>query len=120
MAMLDNGTGSLGAYVVYSSSSKTPLRALLYNSAYFDGTGVRPATSVTLAGISSSASSLHVKRLAAPSATSLAPNVTIGGAGSFDANCKPIGTQAFEQAVVTGDSAAVTLGASEAVIVYFA
>lgn len=118
--MLDNGTGSVGAYVVYSSASKTSLRALLYNSAYFNGTGTRPATTVTLAGISSTASSsLRVKRLTAPSATSLASAVTIGGAGSFDANCKPLGTQAFEQAAVKGGSTSVTLRASEAAIVYF-
>lgn len=117
-AALDDGTGAVATYVVFDSAGK-PLRALIYNSAYFDGTGTRSSTSVTLTGVSSGSKS--GLRLTAPASTSRVDEgaaVTIGGALTFDGNCGAVGSPANESVGVSGGQAIVTLEASEAFILY--
>ena len=67
LAMLDDGTSAVASYVVFNSAGK-PLRALIYNSAYYGGSGTRSSTSVTLTGLSSGTKS--GLRLTAPASTS--------------------------------------------------
>ncbi|THU83937.1 hypothetical protein K435DRAFT_929295 [Dendrothele bispora CBS 962.96] len=120
VAMLDNGTGAVASYVVYNSAN-TPVRLLVYNSNYYDGTGTRSSTSVTFTGggIPSSGAKT-AKRLTAPNATSrvdMGARVTIGSGGTFDGNCNAIGTQVRENVAVNG-GLTVSVSASEALIVY--
>lgn len=116
--MLDDGTSAIGVYAVYSSSN-VPVRLLILNSNYFDGTGTRASTSVSLTGLT--AGNKKAKRLTAPNATSRSDQgaaVTIGGSTSFTSTCVRSGTQNLEDVNVSGGAATVTLQASEALIVY--
>ncbi|KAK7471120.1 hypothetical protein VKT23_002534 [Stygiomarasmius scandens] len=121
LAMLDDGKSLVASYVVYNSAN-TPVRLLVYNSNYYDGTGTRSGTSVTFSGggIPSSGTKT-AKRLTAPNATSrvdMGARVTIGGGGTFDGSCNAVGTQVRENVAVNGGSLTVTVNASEALIVY--
>ena len=118
IAMLDDGTGAVATYAVFNSAGK-PLRALVYNSAYFSGSGTRSSASVTLTGLSSGNKS--GLRLTAPASTSRVDQgaaVTIGGALTFDGNCNTVGSPVNETVSVSGGQATVTLKASEAFILY--
>jgi hypothetical protein len=119
LAMLDGGTGAVAVYVVYSTGG-APLRALVYNSAYYDGSTSRTSSSVTLTGISTG--SKQALRLTAPAATSRVDQgaaVTIGAGLTFDGNCQSVGTEVFENvAVGSNQLITVSVAASEALIVY--
>ncbi|CAL1708072.1 unnamed protein product [Somion occarium] len=120
VAMLDDGTSAIGVYVVYSSSN-VPLRILVLNSNYFDGSGTRSPTSVSFTGLSTSSSTKQAKRLTAPNATSRSDQgaaVTIGGSASFASNCARAGTQNTESVSANGGSMSVSLQAAEALIVF--
>lgn len=121
VAMLDNGTGAVASYAVFNSAGR-PVRLLVYNSNYFDGTGTRTTTSVAFTGgglpTSGTATAL---RLTAPNATSRVDEgaaVTIGGGGEFDSTCQNTGTQTKESVVISGGGISVSVQASEALIVY--
>ncbi|KAJ8497180.1 hypothetical protein ONZ51_g677 [Trametes cubensis] len=121
VAMLDNGTTAVAVYAVYSASN-TPLRLLILNSNYFDGTETRSSTSVTFTGISTTSGTKQAKRLTAPAATSRVDqgaSVTIGGGGTFGTNCARTGTEGTEAVAVSGNALTVTVQASEALIVVF-
>jgi hypothetical protein len=120
VAMLDNGTSAVGVYVVYSPEG-APLRTLVINTDYFDGTDTRPSTAVSLAGLSGGGSTRQAKRLTAPSAISRNDQgaaVTIGGSASFTSSCARNGTQTTEVIKVNGDAVSVEVRASEALIVF--
>lgn len=120
IAMLDNGTNFMAAYGIYSSTGE-PLRVLLINTEYFDGTGTRPSTTVSWAGLEGR-STLRAKRLTAPSAVStvsadeLSP-ITLAGQ-SFNSLCSRIGREAVESIKVVNGSVAVTVQASESLLVW--
>ncbi|CDO72787.1 hypothetical protein BN946_scf184994.g40 [Trametes cinnabarina] len=119
LAMLDNGSTAVAAYVVYSTSN-IPIRLLVINTNYFDGTGTRPNTSVTFVGLSTTNGTKQAKRLTAPSALSRVDqgaSVTIGG-GSFAADCLKEGTERTESVAVSERAFTVLVNASEALIVY--
>ncbi|THH14464.1 hypothetical protein EW146_g5869 [Bondarzewia mesenterica] len=119
LSMLDNGSGAVATYVVYSSSG-TPLRALIYNSNYFNGSGTRSSTSVSLTNLTSSGN-IRALRLTAQNATSRVDEggvVTIGGGQTFASDCTTSGSQTFESVTVSNGSATVTVNASEALTVY--
>ncbi|KAH7930049.1 hypothetical protein BV22DRAFT_1001423 [Leucogyrophana mollusca] len=118
VAMLDDGTGSTGIYAVYGVFGK-PLRLLIYNSVYYDGTTARTSVSVNFTGISST--TVTAKRMTAQNATAIIGEggiVTIGGGGSFDTSCQSVGTQTLEMVPVAGGAFDVSVAASEALIVY--
>ncbi|EGO27198.1 glycoside hydrolase family 79 protein [Serpula lacrymans var. lacrymans S7.9] len=120
LAMLDDGTGPIGIYAVYSANG-APQRLLVYNSNYYDGTGTRTNTSVTFSGLPSSTSLVNTKRMTAQNATAIIGEggiVTIGGDGTFDSSCQLVGAQSLEQAAVSGGTFNVSVAASEALIVY--
>ncbi|KAF5393616.1 hypothetical protein D9757_000409 [Collybiopsis confluens] len=99
LEMLDNGTGAVASYVLFNSAG-TPVRLLVYNSNYFDGTGTRSTTSVSFTGGSIPSSGTKTAlRLTGPNATSRVDQggvVTIGGQLTFDGNCNAVGAQVRE------------------------
>ncbi|KAI0047467.1 glycoside hydrolase family 79 protein [Auriscalpium vulgare] len=120
VSMLDDGTGTLATYAVFSASG-APLRVLVLNSAYFNGTGSRAATSVPLSGLPGADGTRRALRMSALSAAARVDqsgNVTIGGGLTFTGDCVSAGTQVFESVSVQSGQATVSVLASEALIVF--
>ena len=120
VAALDNGSSAIATYAVYSASN-APLRLLVLNSNYFNGTGTRSSASVQFTGLASAGGTRQAKRLTAPDATARTDQgaaVTIGGGGTFSAACARQGTESFESVAVSGGALTVSVRASEALIVY--
>ncbi|KAI0344513.1 hypothetical protein BDW22DRAFT_1326510 [Trametopsis cervina] len=120
IAMLDDGTGAVAVYVVYSASS-VPVRLLVVNTNYFDGTGTRSNATVQFSGLLTSSGTKQAKRLTAPNATARVDQgaaVTIGGSPSFSASCARNGEQVTEAVQVNGSAMSVSVRASEALIVF--
>ncbi|KAH9996756.1 glycoside hydrolase family 79 protein [Xylariaceae sp. FL0662B] len=118
LTALDDGTTNYAAYVSFDSDG-APLRALLYNSDYFGGSGSRPSQSFEIGGLTGS--SLRAKRLTAESAMSRVDQggtVTFGGVSFSDGDCKASGTETFETLTVSGGQTTATVQASEALLVY--
>ncbi|KDQ49544.1 glycoside hydrolase family 79 protein [Jaapia argillacea MUCL 33604] len=124
LAMLDDGSGAVGSYAVYSQDTNRPVRLLVYNSNYYNGTGTRTVSTITFTGISGgqTGSVIVAKRLTASNANvtiDAGGEVTIGGGGMFDENCLPTGVQSLEGVSVgSGGTISVSVNASEALIVY--
>lgn len=115
--MLDSGDSAIAAYAIFNSpSATTPTRVLLYNSAFFDGSGTRENMSISLTGITG-LTNVSVKRLTASNAN-VQMGVTIGGGGSFAGSCESTGTQSLESILVNGGKAIVSVAESQAVIVF--
>ena len=121
VAMLDDGTGAVAVYAVYSSAGR-PVRVLVVNSQYFDGTGTRASGAVQLTGLAAARGTRQAKRMTAPSAVSqvgaAATTVTIGASASFGADCSRSGVQRNETVAVSASALSVTVQASEALIVF--
>ena len=118
ISALDAGTTNYAVYIIYDASKK-PLRALLYNSDYYAGTGTRGTESFVLTGLS--ASTVKAKRLTAASALSRVDqgsNPTFGGQEFANVTCAIGGTETFESSTVTGGQATFSVAASEALLVY--
>ncbi|KAI0829864.1 hypothetical protein BC628DRAFT_1314531 [Trametes gibbosa] len=117
------GNDNLPGIAVYAAFSATgaPLRLLVLNTNYYDGTGARPSTRIGLSGISGTTGTKQAKRLTAPSATSRVDQgaaVTIGGSGTFGQDCSKTGTELTEQVSVAQGSLSVVVRDTEALIVY--
>ena len=120
LAMLDDGTGAIGVYVVYDAA-EVPVRVLVINTNYYDGTGTRSSATVTLSGLGSGHVQRTAKRMTAPSALSQSDEgaaVTIGGSPSFTSSCARSGAQTTETASVIGGMMSVSVRSSEALIVF--
>ena len=120
VAALDDGTSALATYAVYSAAG-APLRLLVVNTNYFDGTGTRAAASVAFTGLNGGTGTKAAKRLTAPDATARTDEgalVTIGGNGTFSNECVRQGTEETESVAVSGGALTVSVLASEALIVY--
>ncbi|KAL4267884.1 Beta-glucuronidase C-terminal domain-containing protein [Pleurotus pulmonarius] len=121
LAMLDDGSGAVAVYAIFDSVGR-PVRLLVYNSNFFDGSGTRSSTVVSFTGGNLPTSgSRTLKRLTAPSAMSRVDQgeaVTIGGGGTFDSTCRNAGTQTRETISISNSGLSVTVRASESVIVY--
>ncbi|TCD67081.1 hypothetical protein EIP91_000594 [Steccherinum ochraceum] len=123
LVMLDNGTSSLAAYALYSSTTNAPLRLLVINSNYFDGTSATtPRSTATLrfTGLPASTTTQpKAKRMTAPSAVATS-NVTIARSPAFNSSsCATNGVPPaiLEQLQRAADgSLSVNILASEAVI----
>ena len=116
--MLDDGSGTLGVYAMYSTKTGTAIRVLVYNSAFFNGSGTRSSVSASLK-IPSAIATLRAKRLTAPMSTSLAGGgITIGASGTFDTSCNAIGKEVYEEVAIHSGVVNVTVKASEALILY--
>jgi hypothetical protein len=119
LTALDAGTTNYAAYVSYGSN-RAPLRALLYNSDYYSGTGTRSSQAFVLTGLTGT--TVKAKRLTAASAEARqdAGVIPTFGAQSFtDGTCVIKGTETYETATVSSGQATFTLLASEALVVYF-
>ncbi|CAK7238097.1 hypothetical protein SEUCBS140593_010324 [Sporothrix eucalyptigena] len=117
IAPLNNGTTNYTAYATYDLSGN-PLRVLLYNSDYFNGTGTRSSQTFELTGLN--ANSVQAKRLTAANALSRVDQgspPTWGGQEYTNGNCVVSGTETFETATVTAGAATFTLQAAEALLV---
>lgn len=120
VSMLSPSTDNIATYAVYSPSGSL-LRALIYNSNYFDGTGARSTATVRLSGLPSGSSASMVS-LTAERATvvvGVSGSVTIGGGMAFGSGCEVSGTQTAKSVAVSGGVASVSVQESEAVIVDF-
>ncbi|KAI1327932.1 glycoside hydrolase family 79 protein [Xylariaceae sp. FL0255] len=120
LTVLDTGTSAYAAYITFDSSG-APLRALLYNSDYFNGTGTRSSTVFTLSGLTTTSSSVKAKRLTGGSALARVDQggvVTFGGQSFTNGNCVISGTQTYETLTVSAGQATATLQASEALVVF--
>ncbi|KAH8682604.1 hypothetical protein BX600DRAFT_521957 [Xylariales sp. PMI_506] len=118
LTALDPGTTNYAVYVTYDSSKK-PLRALLYNSDYFDGTGTRSSQTFTLTGLT--LSSIKSKRLTATDALSRQDEgdiPTFGKQSFVNGNCAITGTETYETVTASSGQATFTVAASEALVVY--
>ncbi|KAK6062787.1 hypothetical protein SCUP234_12924 [Seiridium cupressi] len=118
LTALDDGSTNYAAYVSYDSS-KAPLRALLYNSDYYSGSGTRSSQSFVLTGLT--ASSVRAKRLTATSALSRQDQgeiPTFGGQSFTDGTCVVNGTETYETVSASGGQATFAVSASEALVVY--
>lgn len=118
LTALDTGSSNYAGYATFDTSG-APLRVLLYNSDYFDGTGTRSSTPFVLTGLT--AGSVKAKRLTAASALSRQDqggNPSWGGQYYTNATCVAGGTETFETASVSGGQVSFTLKASEALVVY--
>lgn len=118
LTAVDDGTTNYAAYVSFDSN-KSPLRAILYNSDYYDGSGTRTTQSFVLTGLT--ATSVRAKRLTAASALSRQDQgslPTFGGQTFNNGVCTIAGTETFETVAVSGGQATFTLSASEALLVY--
>lgn len=117
LTALDDGSSNYATYVSYDSDG-APLKALLYNSDYFSGSGSRSSQSFVLQGLTGS--SLKAKRLTAASAQSRVDQgatVTYGGQSFTDGNCNVSGTETYETLAVSNGQITVTINASEALVV---
>lgn len=118
LTALDAGSSNYAAYVTFDSSG-APLRALLYNSDYYSGSGTRSTQSFGLAGLSGS--SVRAKRLLGDSAVARVDQggkVTFGSQTFTNVDCDVSGTETFENFAVSNGQATFTLSASEALLVY--
>jgi len=122
---LDNGTSSDGVYVIYDSA-KVPIKVLLYNSAFYSGSGSRGIQTFELTGLLSATggvgnAAVKSKRLTAPSANSRVDqgeNPTFGGQTFANVTCVIGGTETFESTSVTAGVATFSVKDSEALLVY--
>ncbi len=118
ISALDAGTTRYAAYVVYDSF-KNPLRALLYNSDYYDGTTTRGSEIFTLTGLT--LSTIKAKRLTAATSNSRVDegsNPTFGGQIFANGTCVVGGTETYESTTVSSGAASFTVLASEALVLY--
>ena len=118
ISALDAGTTNYAVYIIYDSAKK-PLRALLYNSDYYNGTGTRSMESFELTGLT--ATTVKAKRLTAASALSRVDqgsNPTFGGQMFANVTCAIDGTETYESTTVSGGQATFSVKASEALLVY--
>jgi hypothetical protein len=118
IATLDDASTNYGGYVIFDAAGR-PLRALLYNSDYFSGTGTRGSEIFVLEGLGSR--EVRAKRLTAESAEARADqgsNPSFGGQTFENATCVMQGRETFETVGAPGGRATFAVAASEALLVY--
>ncbi len=118
IAALDNGLTNYAVYIIYDINRK-PLRAVLYNSDYYDGSGPRTSQTFQLSNIAALA--VKAKRLTGNTALSRvdkgeSPN--FGGQKFKDGTCEIMGNEVFETTIVMNGTGSFTVAASEALLVY--
>ncbi|EKD18874.1 uncharacterized protein L3040_005097 [Drepanopeziza brunnea f. sp. 'multigermtubi'] len=117
---LDAGKDAFAVYVVYDKQGR-PLRAVLYNSEFFDGSGTRASQTFVLSGLGAVAS-VGARRLSAASANARADqgaagSVTFGGLEFAAETCVSSGSDKVEKVAVTGGQVSLDVAASEALVV---
>lgn len=117
LAAIDDGTTPLAVYALFSTITNSTKSLLLYNSVLYNGTATRLTSIVSISNLPRFTDIMHAKRLTASSAEALT-GVTIGGSYGFGVECRPTGSQILETISVLNGAANVSVGASEAVILY--
>ena len=115
---LDDGKTNYAVYLIYDSLSN-PLRAVLYNSDFYNGAGTRGSQTFVLSGLTSG--SVKAKRLTALSALSRqdkGERATFGQQAFTDGTCMISGTESLETFSVVRGTATFKVLASEALLVY--
>ncbi|KAI1438297.1 hypothetical protein GGR50DRAFT_691467 [Xylaria sp. CBS 124048] len=118
LTALDDGTSNYATYVAFDSNGE-PLRVLLYNSDYFGGSGTRSSQAFELEGLKGT--SVRAKRLTGDSAVARVDQggrVTFGGQTFTNGDCRISGSETFETIAISDGRVAVSLQASEALLVY--
>lgn len=118
LTVIDDGTTNYAVYVTFDATG-APLKALLYNSDYYSGSGSRSSQSFVLDGLTGT--SVRAKRLTAASAESRQDQgslPTFGGQTFEDGTCLVDGTETFETTTISDGQANFTLQASEGLLVY--
>jgi hypothetical protein len=113
---LDDGLTNYASYLIYSGSR--PIRAMLLNSDYYDGTGVRPDQTFVLHNVRTPV--VTAKRLTALAATSsqdmgVAP--TFAGQSFVNETCFKTGGEHVESVYGSNGTVTFVLKASEALLV---
>jgi len=122
VAMLDAGNTAMAAYAIYGKDGRL-MRAVLYNSVYFNGTGTRGSAEYTLTGLPANSLGLAVaRRLTSAAATDKVemgqvPN--FGGVQFDNLSCAKMGTAMHEAVNVVSGSATFSVRDSEALLVEF-
>ncbi|KAM3084116.1 hypothetical protein ACMFMG_001778 [Clarireedia jacksonii] len=120
ISQLDTGKTNYGAYVLYDAG-KVPIKAVFYNSDYYNGTGTRGSQTFVLGGLAAGKQT-KTKRLTAKSALSRVDqgeNPSFGGQTVANGSCVVGGTETFEVGSVGSNGVGSWIvGASEAVLVY--
>jgi len=117
VAMLDDGTTPYAAYAVYDKHGK-PLRVVLYNSVYYNGTAKRSHHVFTLEGLEGT--SLTAVRLTSAAATDkveTSQTPSVAGLQFDDVTCAVKGHPVVETVKVKDGVANVHVKASQAVLV---
>ncbi len=119
ISALDSGSSSLAVYVVFDAERK-PLKAVLYNSDYYSGTGTRGNSTFVLGGLKEGI--VRGKRLSAASAGARSDqgsgaDVTFGGQVFGAGTCVVSGEEKVESTGVVSGQASFVVQASEALVV---
>ncbi|OCF42885.1 hypothetical protein I317_03236 [Kwoniella heveanensis CBS 569] len=122
IVQLDDGQSELAVYAFYKDDQLS--RGAIYNSVFFSNTtaGDRTYQNFTLTNLPSGTQEISLKRLTAPYTTSqqeLGQAPTFGGQSFADDTCAVQGDEQTEHVEVQGGSATISVGASEAVLIYF-
>ena len=129
VSMVDSGIGDIGVYAIWTDVTSIG-KVLVYNSDYYEGDDgtTRSNQTVTLSLSSNNSTSaiggdVKLLRMTAPSATSEVEegeNPSIGGMQFSNDTCAASngGVMIYESLAVADNEVNVTVGASEAVIVY--
>ncbi|WVQ85122.1 hypothetical protein IAT38_007287 [Cryptococcus sp. DSM 104549] len=121
LSQIDDGTSHLAIYAVHSHNKVS--RAIIINTSYYpNSTVARSSEDVVLSGFSKSCKSAQAKRLTAQDSYSqqeLGENPTFGGQSFANETCVAQGKERLEKVAVKNGKATVSVGASEAVLVYF-
>ncbi|KAK2051593.1 hypothetical protein LY76DRAFT_688296 [Colletotrichum caudatum] len=118
VAALDDGTSAFAAYVTFGADG-APLRTLLYNSNYYNGTGTRSSERFVLSNLG--ATRVQSKRITAGSAEARQDrgDAALFGQQFFNnGTCTIGGTESFETTSVSEGQAVFDVAASEALLVY--
>lgn len=117
ISSLDDGTSNYAGYVIYSAAEQ-PIRVVLINTDYYDGTGERTYQSFVLRGLVNA--TVVATRLTAASALSrqdFGDMPTFGGQVFSNQTCNAEGELVTEAVCVVDGSATFSVAASEALII---
>jgi hypothetical protein len=121
IAALDAGTTNYAAYASFDGEGR-PLRVLLFNSDYYEGSGSRGVQAFTLTGLLvGSGATVRAKRLTARSSLSRADrgnDLSFGGQYWNNGTCVVGGKETFETSRVENGQATFEIKAAEALLVY--
>lgn len=121
VSVLDNGTTPYATYIMYNANNQA-IKAVLYNSDYYTGSGKRTSQTFTLSNLPVGSGTVTAVRLTAAAATAkveFGQNPSISGLTFSNTTCMPVGSSVNEVSTVSNSRATFTVQASEALLVTF-